>query len=391
MNCISISAYMQILLDNSAHKRSFRTATSIFFFIAGLTYSSWACRIHELKIHFSLNNAELGSILFALPIGLMISLPVSGWMVTRFGSRKVLILAGLGFPLMLCLIGFTTQIWQLVIALFLFGFLNNVFEIAMNTQAVGIEILYKRSIMASFHGLWSLAGFTGIALGTLAIAINCHVWLHFLVIAMLCWILVTLNWKYLLPSDEPQEAQPLFARPDRNILKLGLIAFASLITEGTMFDWSGVYFQKIVQVPAALTTLGYIAFMGTMAAGRFAGDHLVTRFGIKRVLQCSGIISTSGLLLAVAIPHIYMATIGFLLVGIGVSSVVPLALALAGRSKTLPSGMAIAAVSTVGFLGFLIGPPLIGFIAEATNLRWSFALIAVLGLGTTLLASRIKH
>src|SRR3954471_2038254 len=119
-------------------KRSYRIATSIFFFIAGLTYSSWACRIHDIKAHFGLNNAELGSVLFSLPVGLMISLPISGWMVTRIGSRRVLIAAGLFFPFMLCIIGLATQIWQLVIVLFLFGFMNNVFEIAMNTQAVGI-------------------------------------------------------------------------------------------------------------------------------------------------------------------------------------------------------------------------------------------------------------
>jgi len=370
---------------------SYRRATSVFFFIAGLTYSSWACRIHELQASFQLSNAELGSILFALPVGLMISLPLSGWMVTRFGSRKILVAAGLFFPLMLCMIGFTVKIWQLVIVLFFFGYLNNVFEVAMNTQAVGIENLYKRSIMTSFHGLWSLAGFTGIALGTLAIALKYPVWLHFSAIALICWTLALLNRRSLLPEDEPQESQPVFAVPDRNILKLGMIAFASLITEGTMFDWSGIYFHRIVMAPSSLTTAGYIAFMGTMAAGRFTGDHLVTRFGVKRILQWSGIISTSGLLLAVVFPNIYVATLGFLLVGIGVSSVVPLAIALAGKSSTLAPGMAIAAVSTVGFLGFLIGPPLIGFIAEASSLRWSFTLIAILGLGTTLLASRIKH
>lgn len=191
-------------------------------------------------------------------------------------------------------------------------------------------------------------------------------------------------------QDGVSESQPLFAKPDSNILKLGFIAFASLITEGTMFDWSGVYFKTVVTVPEALTTMGSIAFMATMAGGRFAADRFVTRFGISRILQCSGIISTSGLLLAVMFPNIYTATIGFLMVGIGVSSVVPLVLALAGKSKTLPPGIAIAAVSTVGFLGFLIGPPMIGFIAQATSLRWSFLVIAVLGFGTTLLASQIK-
>lgn len=370
-------------------KRTYRIAVCIFFFIAGLTYSSWACRIHDIKAQFGLNNAGLGSVLFALPIGLMISLPVSGWMVTRFGSRRVLIAAGLLFPFMLCMIGLATHIWQLVTVLFLFGFMNNVFEIAMNTQAVGVEVLYGRSVMASFHGLWSLAGFTGIAIGTLAVTLGWPVWLHFWLVAPVCWILVFFSRRYLLPEDAPAEAQPLFAKPDRQLLQLGLIAFASLITEGTMFDWSGVYFQKIVQVPESLTTVGYIAFMGTMAGGRFLADRIVTRFGIRQVLQCAGAITTTGLLLAIFFPNIYTATLGFLLVGIGVSSIVPLVLALAGKSKTLPPGVAIAAVSTVGFLGFLIGPPLIGFIAEALNLQWSFALIAVFSAGIMLLASKM--
>ncbi|KAA2243335.1 MFS transporter [Chitinophaga agrisoli] len=370
-------------------KRTYRIAVCIFFFIAGLTYSSWACRIHDMKAHFGLNNAGLGGVLFALPIGLMVSLPVSGWMVTRLGSRRVLIAAGLLFPFMLGMIGLATQIWQLVIILFLFGFMNNVFEIAMNTQAVGVEALYGRSVMASFHGLWSLAGFTGVAVGTLAVNLNWPVWQHFWIIGLACWLLVLTGWRFLLPEDAPAEAQPLFARPDRKILLLGLIAFASLVTEGTMFDWSGVYFQKIVEAPESLTTVGYIAFMGTMAGGRFLADGIVTRFGTKHVLQCASLISTTGLLLAIFAPGIITATLGFLLVGLGVSSIVPLVLALAGKSKTLPPGVAIAAVSTVGFLGFLIGPPLIGFIAEALSLRWSFALIALFGASTILLASKI--
>ncbi|RFM31627.1 MFS transporter [Chitinophaga silvisoli] len=358
-------------------KRSYRIATSIFFFIAGLTYSSWACRIHDIKSQFGLGNAGLGSVLFALPIGLMVSLPVSGWLVTKTGSRRVLIAAGLLFPFMLTFIGFTTHIWQLVIVLFCFGFMNNLFEISMNTQAVGIENLYGRSIMASFHGLWSLAGFTGVGIGTLAVNFNWPIWQHFLIVALLCWVLVCCASSYLLPADAPTDDGPLFAMPDRKIMQLGLIAFASLVTEGTMFDWSGVYFQKVVKVPEALTTVGYIAFMSTMAGGRFVADSVVTKLGVKHVLTYAGIISSTGLMIAIFFPHIVTATLGFLLVGIGVSSIVPLVLALAGKSDTLPPGMAIAAVSTVGFLGFLIGPPMIGFIAEALDLRWSLGLIAV--------------
>lgn len=370
-------------------KRSHRIAASVFFFIAGLTYTSWACRIHDIKAIFRLNNAALGGVLFALPIGLMVSLPVSGWLVTRMGSRKVLISAGLLFPLMLSAIGLASEIWQLVILLFCFGFMNNVFEISMNTQAVGIEALYGRSIMASFHGLWSLAGFAGVGIGTIAINMELPVLQHYIFICIICWALVLIFYRYLLPADEASDSsQPIFAKPDSSILKLGLIAFCSLVTEGTMFDWSGIYFQKIVAVPEHLTTTGYIAFMSTMAGGRFIADRFVTRLGAKTVLQISGMLTTSGLLLAICLPFLVTATIGFLLVGIGVSSVVPLVLALAGKSKTLAPGVAIAAVSTVGFLGFLLGPPMIGFISEATDLRWSFTMIAILGFGITLLASQ---
>jgi MFS family permease len=380
---------MKDLTVHLTGKRSHRIAASVFFFIAGLTYSSWACRIHDIKAFFRLNDAALGAVLFALPIGLMVSLPVSGWLVTRMGSRKILISAGLLFPLMLAAIGFAPGIWQLVTLLFCFGFMNNLFEISMNTQAVGIEALYGRSIMASFHGLWSLAGFAGVGIGTVVIAFDLPVLPHFVLICIICWLLVLFSYKYLLPADETQDSsQPIFVRPDNSILKLGLIAFSSLVTEGTMFDWSGIYFQQIVQVPEHLTTAGYIAFMSTMAGGRFIADRFVTTLGTKKVLQLSGTMTTTGLLIAICFPYLVPATIGFLLVGIGVSSVVPLVLALAGKSKTMAPGMAIAAVSTVGFFGFLVGPPMIGFISEATSLRWSFAIIALLGTGIILLASQ---
>jgi MFS family permease len=160
--------------------------------------------------------------------------------------------------------------------------------------------------------------------------------------------------------------------------------------EGTMFDWSGIYFQYEVHAPRQLVTLGYAVFMATMATGRFAGDTMATRIGKKKLLQASGVVIMAGLLTAVLFPSLVPATIGFLLVGLGVSSVVPLVYSTAGRSGKLSPGVALAAVSTIGFMGFLIGPPVIGFIAEAFSLRWSFTLIALLGLGTTLLASMIR-
>ena len=183
--------------------------------------------------------------------------------------------------------------------------------------------------------------------------------------------------------------QQAFALPDAFILQLGLIAFGCLVCEGTMFDWSGVYFKKAVEVPEKMTTLGYAAFMACMAAGRFMADRLIWKLGSQTMLIASGIVIFLGLMMAVLVPTLVVATIGFMLVGFGVSSVVPIVYSKAGQSKTMHPGQALAAVSTVGFAGFLAGPPLIGFIAQATNLQWSFALVALIGISTSLLAKKI--
>jgi MFS family permease len=383
------------LNENTGYKknlfRKYRIATSVFFFIAGLTFSTWASRIPAIQTKLHLSDAGLGSVLFALPAGLMTSLPVSGWLVSRFGSRPMVIVGSVFYPLILLILGSSTSVLQLVLSLFSFGIMGNLINIAMNTQAVGVETLYGRSVMASFHGLWSLAGFTGAVIGTFFVSRGLPPIIHFSIVSGLCVLLVILSYKFTLPHDiGHRQRQKAFVKPDKKILLLGMIAFCCLVNEGAMSDWSGVYFKNIVKAPASLITLGYVAFTSTMALGRFLGDSLVTKFGVKRMLQISGSVITTGLLLAVIFPYLATATAGFFLVGFGVSSVVPIVYGLAGKSTTMSAGAALAAVSTIGFLGFLIGPPLIGFIAQAISLRWSFTLIAILGFGTALLAGTLK-
>jgi len=297
------------------------------------------------------------------------------------------------YPAALVLLGTVTTFWQLAAGLFFFGICGNLSNISVNTQGVGVERLYRRSIMASFHGLWSLAGFMGGIISSFMVADQIAPFTHFCIIYLITFLLMLTARPYILPRDANHgkaTGRKIFVKPDSYIVKLGFIAFASMICEGTMFDWSAIYFEKVVEAPVELTRMGYVAFMSTMAGGRFAADWLVTRFGVKRILQTSGIVIVTGMTLAVAVPDITFATIGFLMIGLGVSSVVPLAYSLAGKSTTMLPGLALAAVSSIGFLGFLLGPPIIGFIAELLSLRWSFILVAMLGLGTTVLAGKIK-
>jgi MFS family permease len=372
--------------------RTYRIATSAFFFIAGLTFATWASRIPDIQSKLHLSDGGLGAVLFALPVGLMVSLPLSGWLVSKFGSRQMVLTGALLYPLVLIPLSIATSEVQLASALFLFGIASNLVNISMNTQAVGVEKLYGRSVMASFHGLWSIAVFTGALTGTFFVSQGLSPVIHFSIVAVVACLLAVSSYRFTLPNETGEsQSQKLFAKPDRGILLLGLIAFCSMICEGAMADWSGVYFKKIVQAPAALITLGYVAFSCTMALGRFAGDWLVTKYGIKKMLQFSGILITTGLLTSVFFPYLISATIGFLLVGFGVSSVVPVVYGMAGRSATMPASTALASVSTISFLGFLVGPPLIGFIAQGISLRWSFALVALLGFGTTLLAGKLNQ
>ena len=371
--------------------RAYRIAVSAFFFLAGISFASWASRIPDIKEHLHLSDGGLGSVLFALPVGLMAGLPLAGWAVTKFGSKATLTFATILYPLTLVMLGLTNHVWQLAGVLFFFGLWGNLLNISVNTQAVGVEAVYGRAIMASFHGMWSLAGFAGAGIGTLMVTAGISPFAHFTIIAAAMMLLVLVAHRYALPQDAPHEGkQTLFAKPDSAILKLGIIAFACMACEGTMFDWSGVYFKNIVQAPESKTTLGYVAFMCTMAAGRFTTDRLITRIGVKPMLRASGILIATGLATAIIFPYIIPATIGFLLVGFGVSSVVPTVYGLAGKSKTMSPGIALAAVSSISFFGFLFGPPVIVFIAQASSLQWSFALVACLGLITTLMAGKIK-
>jgi MFS family permease len=372
-------------------KRTYRAAVSSFFFLAGLSFASWASRIPNIQESLHLNNATLGALLLGLPTGLFVSLPIVGWLVARFGSRIVVIISALIYSFTLPALGFASSKIQLLATLFVFGMGGNMLNISMNTQAVSTESFYGRTIMASYHGIWSLAGFSGAAIGTLMVSLGLTPVQHFLVINAVGLLIILTASRFLVAQDVNANSQgPIFAKPDRSLINLGLIAFCSMICEGAMFDWSGVYFEKVIQPGKGLVTAGFTAFMCTMASGRFVGDYVATTLGKKKTLQLSGVLTAGGLLLAVIFPYLITAITGFLFVGAGVSSVVPLIYSSAGKSKVLSPGVAIAAVSTIGYLGFLFGPPFIGFIAHVSGLRTSLGLIAVLGSIIAVLATKIR-
>jgi len=291
----------------------------------------------------------------------------------------------------LILIGTTNSMWQLIATLFCFGSARNLMTLSINTQGVAVQALYSKSIMATFHGIWSLAGFAGAAVGLVMVYFNIAPAWHFLFVSIsltifsLYFIKDTLHQKPV-----PQSRRPVFSLPDKYLLKFSLICFACMACENTMYDWSALYFQKAVHAQKTTATAAFVIYLVAMTTGRFVGDKLVTRFGIKTVLRYSGIFIFGGLSLAVLLPFVITAQLGFILVGLGVSCVVPMIFSLAGKSKNMSSSSALASISTVGYLGFVLVPPLVGFIAQAASLRVSFGIIALFGGLIVYLVSKIN-
>lgn len=375
-------------------RRRIRLAVALTYFCMGFSFSSWASRIPDIKTALHLSDGALGSILFALPVGQLLMMPVSGRLVTRFGSHKTILFAIPAYTICLINLGLVSAGWQLAIALFMFGLAGNLCNISINTQGVSAEKLYGRPIMASFHGGWSLAGFAGALIGLVMINLKVPPRWHFITTLIIVWIIFRLNYNFLVrtkpASTDNNPGRRFFSKPDMILLQLGIICFCSMASEGAMFDWSGVYFKDVVKVKPSLIVLGYTSFMIMMASGRFLADSIIARIGRKKLLQISGILISGGLFISVLFPYLLTCTLAFMLVGIGVSSIVPTVYSTAGKYGRVPPGIALATVSSVGFLGFLMGPPLIGHIAEIAGLRYSFCVIGIFGIGISMLVSRIK-
>ena len=371
-----------------------RLATSLFFFGMGFCFATWASRIPDIKSALQLSEAALGTLLFVMPIGQLFAMPFSGKIVTRYGSRAITILGLILYAACLPLIGLATEKWQLAVGLFLFGLFGNFCNIAVNTHGVYTQQLFDKPIIGSFHGSWSLAGFCGALTGLLMLALELSVIQHFVVaFAFVLGIIVT-NQKFMIKVKSKQEAEKssysFWKNPDKNLLLLGVICFCGMASEGIMFDWSGVYFKEIIKAPGALVVLGYTTFMISMASGRFLSDFLVARYGARKVLMVSGLVISAGLYSAVLWPYLIPCTIAFMLVGFGVSNVVPIIFNVAGNNENVPTGIALTIVTSISFLGFLMGPPLIGYIAELTSLKHSFAIIGIFGVLVSLLVWRLK-
>lgn len=358
-----------------------RIAVAAAFFLSGAGFASWVVRIPAVQERLALTESGLGLVLLGVAAGALVAMPLSGSLIARCGSRPVARSAMLTFAAAICLLPQAPSRSLLTLVLVVLGAAKSVMSVALNTQAAAIERRMRRPIMARLHALFSLGGLVGAAIGGIIAGAGVDSRWHLggaaLAIAVLAFVVTA---ALLRSGADGTAGRGGFAKPSRPLLVLGAVAFCVLFGEGAVADWSAVYLRDATGAGPGLAAAGFAAFSLMMATGRFIGDSLSVRLGPARLVRIGAATAAAGIALAVVRPDPWAAVVGFGAVGAGLSTVFPTLLTAAGRVPGTAPSAAIAAVSTMGYTGFLAGPPLIGFAAEAISLRGGVGLIGLTSL-----------
>lgn len=352
------------------------------FLIHGLVISTWVSRIPFIKAGLHLGDGLFGFTLLGMAIGSVIGIPVCGWVVTRYGSRRACTWTSIGLCLTLVLPGFAFNAPTLFAALFVFGAMAGSNDVAMNSQAVSVEKLIGTHTMSRFHAMFSIGGIVGAATGGILAARAVSAPLHFLVTAALVTAFSLATAPLLM---EARSEKPVLPRPALGLrhfpitlLVLCAIGFCIFLSEGAIADWTAVYLKQVLGAGPGLAAAGYAVFSLAMAVSRLCGDAITLRLGPAWTIRAGGILAACGLTSALLVHSPYWALPGFALVGAGFSTIIPLVFAAGGRIKSVSEGAGVAAVSGLGYLGFLVGPPVIGLISQFSSLRIGLAFVVLL-------------
>jgi len=368
-----------------------RLAVLAAFFVNGALLATWVSRIPAVQTRLNLSEGALGIVLLGMGVGVLVALSLASTLIGRFGSRFVTVTAAIAMCVFLPLLALAPNAVTLWAGLFLFGAATSTMDVAMNDQAVMVEQRSQKPLMSSFHASFSVGALAGAMLGAGIAWLSLGSLQHFILAAILFFGLMALVARSLLPTKGVKsESDSLFRFPPRVVWPLGAIAFCAAIGEGAMADWSGVYLNQTINTTVAVAALGFAAFSLTMTVGRLLGDWLATRFDPALIVRFGGFLAAVGLLAAILTTQPVIVLLGFAAVGLGVANVIPMAFSAAGKLPNLPAGVGIAGVATIGYAGFLAGPPLIGLIAEGTSLRIAL-LVVVLLVGTLVFTAKAIH
>lgn len=358
-----------------------RVAISIIFLLNGLTLSALVSRVPAIVEELGMNTGSVGTVMMGMAVGAFISFPISGKLIDSIGSARATSLFGVIFFSALPVLAMASNAYLLLAALVLFGFGNGGLDLSMNAQGIEIEARSGRSIINSLHGFFSLGGLLGAMIGAFMAWQHIEPLGHFALVAVINVALLLVLRGSLVPdltSNKSDEPTPFFSLPHRSLWVLGIIALCTAVGEGAMSSWSALYLNRHLGTTEDVAALGYAAFSLAMLTGRFSGDRFVTAWDPAKLIRRSGSLAAIGLGIASVLDEPWSMLIGFVFVGLGLAVVYPLVFSAAGNHPTLPRGQAVAGTATVGYTGFLAGPPILGWVAQATSMRSIMVIVVIL-------------
>lgn len=352
-----------------------RLAVSLYFFINGFLYANWAARLPELQAHYQISNAELGSLLFTMALGAVVAMPFAGWLVTQKGSERTTQIAAWLYVCLIPLLAMAPGFSGALLVFFLLGVTSGSLDVSMNGQSVYVERRYGRPIMSSFHAVFSIGMALGAGTGALGARFHLSLPWHLALAALVCCLIIAWAGFHLITTPRSGGGSGGFVWPTKAVLPLGIIAFCCMTGEGAMADWSAIYLKTVVGAAESFSALGVGAFGAAMTLGRLFGDRFTEHFGKQKLLQYNSLLALAGLSLALLWPGEWSSLAGFFLVGLGLANIVPIVYSSAGNTPGVEPSVGIAMATTIGYAGFFVGPPAIGFLADEFGLRVGLAMV----------------
>jgi predicted MFS family arabinose efflux permease len=371
-----------------------RIAVKTAFFVNGFIYANWASRLPRIQETFHADDGQISLVLLSSSLGAVAAMPFAGWMIIKNGSRRITLVTAILYCALVPLIPILPNLISLILLYLMMGVATGMLDVAMNAQAVVVERAYNRPIMTSFHALFSIGMALGGWCGAYFSSIGTNLTYHFSIVVGIALLALAWSSRNLIrdkPDPNIKHDGPLFQLPNQAMVSIGIITFCCMLGEGAMSDWSVNYMENIVGSSKSTAPIALTAFATAMTVGRIFGDGIRLKLSDRKMIITGGVLATIGLLFPLLYPITWISIAGFFFVGLGLSTIVPIGYSIAGNSKELPPGVGLAMVTTVGYSGFLFGPPIIGFISEAQNLRFALVIVAILFFIMTLLGIRYRQ
>lgn len=363
----------QIFFSN----RYFNTV-GLIFAVNSILFGSWITRLPEVQNRLGIGEGELGLALLGLPLGSIMIMPFMGWIIHRLGDGKATLLSATLFCVVSTFPILAPTYGWLFLSMILVGVSTGSMDIAMNASAAAIEKRFSQVIMSTCHGMWSIGGMVGAGSTSLLVWLQVDARLHILILAGLMIMVVYLHRLILLSIREEIVSDVVFSIPTGPLIGLAVIGFCIMLGEGAIADWSAVYLKNTLRADAFYSGLGYAGFSLTMAIGRFYGDRIIAEWGSRKLVMAGGLIGMTGMILGLVPRDPLYVVIGFTIAGLGFSCLIPAVYIAASRMPGRVPGASLAAVAGFGYFGLLIGPPLIGMIAELLGLTAGLSIVILL-------------